>query len=144
MKENKLLMGLITIMCFCVIFTSCNIFTLTNISYISNAADFTVFNETTGESVKNSSTNTLSINNGDVLKLVYEPSEDYTKYDWKVEFDIFGIKNETVSNSPYSCSFTVEDMEIGHYKINCNAVISDKKVEFSGGDFGMIKVQVIK
>lgn len=114
----------------------------TDINFLSNTANLVVSNETTGVST---SSNALALNvkNGDEIMIEYTPKENYSKYSWKVVFDVFDATT-TVTQSPYSIKTLVQDMPIGIYKIRCSASITNEDVVFTGIDGGYITINVIK
>lgn len=118
------------------------------ITMLSDSADFVVTNTTTGESKKNQGlqifSNALTVHNGDVLELVYTPTEEYEKYAWKVDFKLFNDEVKSVSKSPYSLTYTVNNLEAGEYYISCTAKIADSDVEFEGADTGGVFVEVVE
>ena len=111
------------------------------VNYISNNADFVVKNKTTGENVKNLESG-LEIKNGDVLELVYECPEKYQEYSWKVKFELFDTEEITVSQFPYSYTYTVKNISAGSYNISCSASINEENVTGTSLDFGIVGVDV--
>ena len=111
------------------------------VDYISNSADFVVKNKTTGEIAKNLEKG-LEIKNGDVLELVYECPKEYQEYSWEVKFELFDTEEITVSQFPYSYTYTVKNISVGRYNISCSASINEENVKGTSLDFGIVGVDV--
>lgn len=74
MKTNLLICITILISVLC---TSCSKEeSFTSINLLSNTADLVVINQTTGSSTKNHHL-PLDVNNGDEIKIVYTPKDEY-------------------------------------------------------------------
>lgn len=126
----------------CIFCTSCSKVEFTSISLLSNAADLVVTNQTTGLSTKSNAL-PLDVKNGDKITIEYTPQNKYSKYSWKVVFDVFDTST-TITQSPYSMTTTVQDMPIGNHKIRCSAIIADDNVIFTGVEGGYITINIIK
>lgn len=111
-----------------------------SVDWWSNDADFVVTNKTTGKTVKSAST-PLIVNNGDELEMTYTPPKVYNNYSWEVDIDIKGYKTFTISKSPYTCTYTVSNMEAGsETTISCSAIIEQENVDFDGLDYNSITI----
>lgn len=142
MKIRNLLMCAVAF-CMSFVLSSCSEdIEINNIDFISNNANFVVVNKSTNEST-NSSNAPLAVKNGDELELTYTPPQEYSKYSWKVDFEIDEIKTLSVSKSPYTSTYTVPNMEAGSkIMISCSAVIEQKDITFTGLDYNAIYIAV--
>ena len=113
---------------------------ITSIKLISNTADFVVTNKKTSQRGKNHESG-FEARNGDVIELTYTPKDEYKEYSWKVDFDIFD-NTSTITQSPYTTTFTVQDEETGTYAIECFATIDDNKVISNGFESGSIQITI--
>lgn len=144
MKVKKLILTL-TVFCLCFTFSSCDskeVISLTSIG----GADFTITNVTTGEQIDGAgltigTSGYLTVHQGDVLRLSYTPSSEYSEYTWKVSYDLF---DETFTvYSPFTMDYVVENIEPGDYLISCKGVIEDDSVDFRGSDNASAYINVI-
>lgn len=111
-----------------------------SITLLSNTADFVVTNKTTNQSVKNHESGFVA-RNGDVIELTYTPKDEYKKYSWEVDFDFFD-NISTITQSPYTTTFTIQNQQTGTYTIKCIASIDDNKVISKGFDSGSVQVTI--
>lgn len=139
--KTKFCIKFVAFMCMCISLYACK----DEIHHDSNNADFTIANITTGKQIKNKGvqlggTETMSVHPGDVLLLTYTPPTKYKKYSWRVSIELFG---ETITgNAPFTTEYTVGNIENGEYRVTCNGVIDDSDVDFEGGDYGYVYLEV--
>lgn len=138
------------LMCLGLAVFACNETEFTTIFYPSDMADFTVTNQTTGETVENETLQigglkALEVQSGDVLRLSYTPPEEYKQYGWEVEFIVF---NDTVkASSPYVVSYTVAHTEPGEYRVSCRGTLvaeQDEETILVSDDTGSVHIKVVE
>lgn len=142
MKKNFCI-KLLTLMCLFLTFNSCS---ETIVAHLSESADLTVANITTGEQMENGGIqigiNRLIAHPGDVLRISYNKPEGYEQYIWEVTIDIFG--EEITGETPFTTEYTVKESDEGEQSISCRGVINDSDVdEFSGSDYGIVYIEVV-
>lgn len=143
--KTKFCIKFVALMCMCISLYSCDDHEVTSITSLSNDADFTIANVTTGEQIKNKGvqlgeTETMSVHPGDILQLSYTPPTEYEKYSWRVSIGLFG---ETITgNAPFTNEYTVGNIESDEYLVTCIGVIDDSDVDFDGGDYGYVYLKV--
>ncbi len=138
------------LMCLGLAVSACDESEITTVLYSSDMADFTVTNQTTGETVENETLQTgglkaLEVQPGDVLRLSYTPPEEYKQYNWEVEFIAF---NDTVTvSSPYVANYTIAHTEPGEYRVACRGTVvaqQDEETTWVGEDTGSVHIKVVE
>ena len=124
---------------------------ITIINSIGGAGDFCAINMATNDTLKistgivvsiNGAKETLQAKNGNIIRLVFEPAKEYSKYNFSTKF-ITHDSVEIDNNKIYE--YAIKDTEPGQYKVSVSASYKKKDnnndIYITGGGNFLLEVK---